>query len=90
MTDHRPPKGFLSGINIRYFMDCYEEWHAFVQGVCEVLCPWAPRHKTMNPILLQEIKDEHHYYVAGRVLGMSTWLFVIIPGLIAIIHRIVT
>jgi len=74
MTDFRPPKGFLRGINPRYFLDTYGEWHALVQGFCEVLCPWPPLHRNMNETLKKEIEDEHHYYMFGRALGILGWL----------------
>ena len=70
-SDHRPPNGFLAGINPRYFIDCYEEWHAVVQGWCEGFMPWPrPRHIDMSPILQAEITKEHHYYMGGRIAGM--------------------
>jgi len=72
--DHRPPNGFLKGIDIRYFMDCYEEWHALVQGWAEVICPWRPMHRILSEILANEIKSEHHYYMVGRALGVFTWI----------------
>jgi len=59
------------------------EWHSIVQGFAEVLCPWPPRHKEMHNDLLNEIKDEHHYYVAGRVGGALLLLRIII----AVIER---
>lgn len=74
-NDHRPPKGFLKGINIRYFMDCYQEWHAFVQGWCEAIAFFIPpRLKILSPILAKEIVDEHHYYMFGRAMGVITWV----------------
>ena len=54
------------------------EWHALVQGLCEVLCPWPPRHRAMTPGLLDEIASEHHYYVAGRALGVGAWLALVL------------
>jgi len=78
-------KGFLKGIRLTAFLDCYQEWHAFVQGFCEVLCPWPPRVRLRAPSpvqdatgdsLLQEIKDEHHYYMFGRALGVIAWLII--------------
>lgn len=68
------PRGFLAGIDPRTFIDTHAEWHAFVQGFCEVLCPWPPRHKAMKPELLFEICNEHHYYMWGRAAGILTWL----------------
>ena len=67
-------KGFMKGLQFRHCLDTVAEWHALVQGFCEVMCPWPPRHKEMKPKLLKQIKDEHHYYVAGRALGILGWL----------------
>jgi len=47
------------------------EWHAFVQGFSEAFCPWPARWKVPSPHLLEEIMDEHHYYVFGRAVGFS-------------------
>ncbi len=52
------------------------EWHAFVQGICEVLCPWPPRLRAMTADLRREIESEHHYYMTGRVLGVITWIVI--------------
>jgi len=30
---------FLKGIGFSTFLSTYAEWHAFVIGFCEVLCP---------------------------------------------------
>jgi len=50
------------------------EWHATVQGFCEVVCPWPPFRKVLAEDLAQEIKTEHHYYMAGRALGIMAWI----------------
>ena len=64
---------FLKGITPSTFLSTHQEWHAFVEGLCEVLCPWKPRHKP-SPELAQDITNEHHYYMFGRVLGILGWL----------------
>jgi hypothetical protein len=66
--------GFLKGIDIKAFLDVYQEWHTFVEGLCEVLCPWPPRHKAMTAKLRAEIEAEHHYYMLGRAAGVCGWL----------------
>jgi hypothetical protein len=73
----KPPRGFLAGLHLRHFMDTHEEWHAFVQGFCEVLCPWPPRHRAMKPALLKEVQAEHHYYMFGRALGVVAWVLLV-------------
>ncbi|MFO7772645.1 MAG: hypothetical protein R6V59_01660 [Dehalococcoidia bacterium] len=69
---------FLKGIKLSNFLDSIAEWHALVQGFAEVLCPWPPRHKEMRVKLQDEIQAEHHYYMAGRALGVLAWLAIII------------
>jgi len=68
--------GFLKGIKPSAFMDCCQEWHAFVEGFCEVLCPWPPRHKSMHKELRKQITSEHHYYMFGRGIGVIAWLII--------------
>jgi len=67
-------KGFMKGVQLGRFLDTVAEWHALVQGFSEVMCPWPPRHKAMKPELLFEISAEHHYYMAGRALGILGWV----------------
>jgi len=48
--------------------DKYDEWHAFVIGFSESLCPWPAKlaiPKCCYPALL----TEYHYYSAGRAVG---------------------
>jgi len=68
------PRGFMRGIVFHHFLDTYAEWHALVQGFCEVLCPWPPRHKKMYWELHREIVSEHHYYMSGRALAVVAWI----------------
>lgn len=70
-------RGFLKGIRFSTFLDCYQEWHALVEGFCEVLCPWPARHQP-NDELLNDLKADHHYYVLGRALGVIAWLIIAI------------
>ena len=67
---------FLKGIKPSTFMDTYEEWHTFVNGFCEVLCPWPPRHKSLNKELRKQIASEYHYYMFGRATGVIAWLII--------------
>ena len=69
--------GFMKGINPSAFLDCYQEWHALVEGFCEVLCPWPARYPP-NDELLTDLMGDHHYYVFGRALGVLAWLAIII------------
>ena len=72
---HDEDRGFLKGINITAFLDVYQEWHALVEGFCEVLCPWPARHQPSGE-LLTDLKADHHYYVFGRALGVIAWLII--------------
>ncbi|MGB5925321.1 MAG: hypothetical protein WBH01_04425 [Dehalococcoidia bacterium] len=65
--------GFLKGIRPSAFLDCYQEWHALVEGFCEVLCPWPARHQLTGE-LLADLKKDHHYYMFGRAAGILAWL----------------
>ena len=65
---------FLKGIHPDTFLSTHQEWHALIFGLCEVLCPWPPRHKQMNASLKKEISDEHHYYMLGRAAAILVWI----------------
>jgi len=68
-------KGFFGWLDLRNFFDIYQEWHAFVEGLCEVLCPWPARYEPSGE-LLDELRAEHHYYVFGRASGIIAWLII--------------
>ena len=72
-------RGFLKGIKPSTFLSTHQEWHAFVIGFFEVLCPWPPRHSknsinSTNPT--NSINSEYHYYVFGRAMGVIAWLII--------------
>ena len=66
---------FLKGIKPSTFLSTHEEWHAFVEGLCEVLCPWPAKYQ-LSGKLLNELREDHHYYVFGRALGVIAWLII--------------
>ena len=66
-------RAFLKGIRITAFLDVYQEWHALVEGFCEVLCPWRARYEPSEQ-LLNDLKGDHHYYTFGRAIGVIAWL----------------
>jgi len=75
------PKGFLKGLEFRHFLDTHEEWHAFCQGFCEVLCPWPPRVRIPSPLMGEGegeggLASEYHYYLFGRAIGVIAWLII--------------
>ncbi len=73
----------MKGLRPSHFLDTVAEWHALVQGFCEVLCPWPPRHRDMADHLREEIRTEHHYYMLGRALGVLAW-----PAMAIIIREV--
>ena len=66
-------RGFLKGIRPAALLDSYQEWHALVEGFCEVLCPWPAKHQLTGQ-LLDDLTADHHYYMWGRALGILAWL----------------
>lgn len=64
---------FLKGIRFSTFLSTYDEWHAFVNGFCEVLCPWPPRCHCERS---EAISSEYHYYLFGRAMGVIAWLII--------------
>jgi hypothetical protein len=67
---------FLKGIKLSTFLSTHQEWHALIIGLCEVLCPWPPRHKSIHSKLKRQIVSEYHYYLSGRALGVIAWLII--------------
>jgi len=58
---------------MRSLLSSPEERHAFVIGLCEVLCPWPARYSVNSR---NSINSEYHYYVSGRALGVIAWLII--------------
>jgi len=58
-------------------MPTSDELHAFVIGFFEVLCPWKPRHSLLITDY-PSLKEEYHYYLAGRGVGFITLLLILI------------
>ena len=56
---------------MRSLLSTPEERHAFIIGLCEVLCPWPPECHCEQG---EAISQEYHYYLAGRALGVIAWL----------------
>ena len=58
------------------------EVHAFIIGLSEVVCPWAPRFRVKQDkppeptrdCPFKYIFDEYHYYVGGRAMGVLAWV----------------
>ena len=53
--------------------DTPDERHAFIIGLCEVLCPWPPKEEPWYN-LRNAIGNEYHYYTAGRACGFIALL----------------
>jgi hypothetical protein len=66
-------KGFLKGIRPSTFLDCYQEWHALIIGLSEILCP-PPTKRIISEENAKDIADEYHYYMLGRALGILAWI----------------
>jgi len=62
---------------IHTFMDTHQEWHSWVIGFSEVICPWRPM-LTKPEKELEYVKKEWHYYMFGRASGVFAWLGIII------------
>ena len=69
-------KKVLQWLNPAEFMNTYQEWHAFVEGVSEGFCPWDSRYEPSDE-LSKDISDEHHYYVFGIAVGFAVFIFAI-------------
>jgi len=66
---------FFKGIKLKELFSTGEEWHAFLIGFFEVLCPWPERHP-MKEDYFFHIEDEHHYYLGGRALAVLAWIII--------------
>ena len=75
---------FLGGINLKQFLSDYKEWHALVEGFCDVFLPFVKGHQPSKE-LKEAIEKEHHYYNVGRVLGFIAWVWFWI-----VIYKVVT
>ena len=63
---------------LRTFLSTGEEWHAFVIGFFEILCPWKPRYYIITQETADTIGNEYHYYLAGRGAGFVTLILIVI------------
>jgi len=66
---------FFKGIKLKELFSTSEEWHAFIIGFFEVLCPW-PERQPMKDDYFFRIENEHHYYLGGRASGVIAWLII--------------
>jgi len=64
---------FFKGIKLKELFSTGEEWHAFLIGFFEVLCPW-PARQPMKEDYFFRIENEHHYYLGGRASGVIAWI----------------
>ena len=63
---------FFGGISLKELFSTSEEWHAFLIGFFEVLCPWPPRIPV--PSVSVSVTSEYHYYLGGRASGVLAWI----------------
>lgn len=59
------------------FLNTPAEWHSWVIGFSQVICPWRPP-LTIPKKELEYLKGEWHYYMFGRAVGVFAWLGIII------------
>ena len=71
-------------IPIQEFLNTGDEWHSFVIGWCEVMCPKKPR-RPIPQKYLRMIDDEYWYYVFGMVCGVFTWMVIILLAAIIVL-----
>ena len=54
-------------------MNTYQEFHAAVEGFCDgflFMFPWLKNKHMPSKGLVEDICNEHHYYVPGVVFGL--------------------
>jgi len=76
----------FKGINPKNILDTWDERHAFLIGLFEVLCPWRAA-RPPSPESRDEIDGEDHYYTGGRALGFIALLLILI-GLAKLIKEV--
>jgi len=68
-----PPATFFKGIVPKEMFSTGEEWHAFLVGFFEILCP-VPQRCHMAKDYFFHIENEHHYYLFGRGMAVLAWI----------------
>jgi hypothetical protein len=58
------------------FMNTTDEFHAFIVGFFEVLCPWPANRRHCEERSDEAISEEYHYYLGGRGAGVIAWLII--------------
>ena len=67
---------FFKGIVPKELLSTPEEWHAFLIGFFEILCPWPERHHMSEDYGHRTLNIEHHYYLAGRAIAILAWIII--------------
>ena len=62
-----------------------EERHSFLIGLFEVLCPWPARYRITEESEFKPFK-EHHYYLAGRWIGLRLLALEIAAAIYLLLH----
>jgi len=75
---------FFAGIEPKELFSTPEEWHAFLIGFFEILCPWPPWVRIPSPSTgegkgegdnpSETVSTEYHYYLGGRACGVLAWI----------------
>ena len=63
-------------MKLKTFINTPDEWHAFVIGFSEVLCPWPANRRHCEERSDVAISEEYHYYLFGRAIGVLAWLII--------------
>jgi len=58
------------------FINTENEWHSFIIGFFEILCPWPPRHRMPADYYKNIVNGEYHYYLGGRGAGVIAWIII--------------
>jgi len=66
--------------SIKELFSSPNEFHAFIIGFFEVLCPWPAnrphRKDTALDAVDEAISKEYHYYLGGRGAGVIAWIII--------------
>jgi len=78
---------FFKGIVLKELFSTGEEWHAFLIGFFETLCPWSPKIP-MPERYPFPVEQEYHYYLGGRAAGFVSLLLILV-GIITLFKEVI-
>lgn len=72
---------FFTGISLKELFSTSEEWHAFLIGLFEILCPFPTRFgpywkfpENEGDPSSESVSKEYHYYSFGRGMAVPAWI----------------